>query len=253
MACSAAAACAAAVSSCASARAEPSDLARKSYWAQLWTDGRLGFHKPSVNDSLLKHWVTLKGGDGDSLLAVLVPLCGKTHDLAWLAKQRGVSTVGVEFVKRAVDEFVVEHPECKLRPGARVGKYDYTVAGASLSLWCGDIFDLPQDGRFTRVWDRASLVALAPALRGAYVAAISGSLAPGGRILLQTLERASGPEEVRQGGPPYSVSDSDVKALYGAMYHIKMLDASDALPTNPRLKDAGLTQLVQRNYLLTKK
>jgi thiopurine S-methyltransferase len=228
-------------------------LAKHQYWAQLWTDGRLGFHKPDVNDSLVKHWQELAGGD--SPLAVLVPLCGKTHDLAWLANQRGVSVVGVEFVKQAVDEFVAEHPACKLNVGGAVGKYAHTVtdAQARLSLWCGDIFDLPQDGRFTRVWDRASLVALAPALHGAYVAAISGSLAPGGRILLQTLERATGPEEVRQAGPPYSVSDSDVKALYGALYHINMLDTSDALPSNPRLKDAGLTQLVQRNYLLTKK
>ena len=227
----------------------------KSYWAQLWTDGRLGFHKPSVNDSLLKHWHAL-AGEGDSPLAVLVPLCGKTHDLAWLAKQRGVSAVvGVEFVKQAVDEFVAEHPECKLRAGGPFGKYAYTVVDAQnrLSLWCGDIFDLPQDGRFTRVWDRASLVALAPALRGAYVTAITGSLAPGGAILLQTLERAKGPAEVRQAGPPYSVSDGDVRALYGAAYDIKVLDTSDALPNNPRLKDAGLTQLVQRNYLLTRK
>ena len=45
-----------------------------------------------------------------------IVLSGKTHDLAWLAKQPGVAeVVGVEFVRQALDEFAAEHKELPLK------------------------------------------------------------------------------------------------------------------------------------------
>jgi hypothetical protein len=94
-----------------------------------------------------------------------------------------------------------------------VGVYRVT-SGGNLSLYCGDFFKLPPAPQFTRVWDRASLVALDPPTRVKYVETITKALAPGGVILLQTLHRAAGPPDSLAGGPPFSVSDDDVRALY---------------------------------------
>ena len=227
---------------------------KHSYWAQVWTEGRIAFHRPAVNEALLKHAPAFLEGEKHT---VLVPLCGKTLDLAWLAKHAAVSAVvGVEVIKQAVDAFAKEHPECKLRAvKSSVPAYSYALSDAKskLTLWCGDIFDLPQDGRFTRVWDRASLIALDPSTRAKYVQAISGTLAPGGVILLQTLERVAGPADLLKAGPPFSVTDAQVKQLYGAQYEILKLDESEALSTAPHLQQRGLTSLLSRNYLLTKK
>jgi hypothetical protein len=102
---------------------------------------------------------------------------------------------------------------CVPSSAKNVGAYRVT-SGGNLSLYCGDFFKLPPAPQFTRVWDRASLVALDPPTRVKYVETITKALAPGGVILLQTLHRAAGPPDSLAGGPPFSVSDDDVRALY---------------------------------------
>ena len=89
------------------------------------------------------------------------------------------------------------------------------LAAGALKLLCGDIFALPSDGSFDRVWDRASLVALDPLQRQRYAALITAAMAPRGVMLLQVLHRQAGSPLALQGGPPFSVSEADVKALYG--------------------------------------
>ena len=89
------------------------------------------------------------------------------------------------------------------------------LAAGALKLLCGDIFALPGDGGFDRVWDRASLVALDPVQRQRYAACITAAMAPRGVMLLQVLLRQAGAPLALQGGPPFSVSEADVKALYG--------------------------------------
>ena len=89
------------------------------------------------------------------------------------------------------------------------------LAGGALTLLCGDIFALPSDGSFQRVWDRASLVALDPVQRQLYAERITAAMAPRGVMLLQVLHRQAGAPLALQGGPPFSVTEADVKALYG--------------------------------------
>ena len=103
---------------------------------------------------------------------------------------------------------------CARRAKAQ-GAYKFVLAGPRLTLCCGDIFALPSAPAFDRIWDRASLVALDPTQRGKYVATLTAALKPGGVVLLQVLHRQAGSPLALQGGPPFSVSEADVKALYG--------------------------------------
>ncbi len=75
------------------------------FWQARWGEGRNGFHKSEVNPLLLKYFSALKLKKGSR---VLVPLSGKSLDMAWLAAQ-GYEVVGIELVESAVQEFFAEH------------------------------------------------------------------------------------------------------------------------------------------------
>ena len=66
-------------------------------WVERWQEGRTGWHEPDGNDSLKKYWRAAGR-------RVLVPLCGKTPDLAWLARL-GNEVVGIELAEIAVETF----------------------------------------------------------------------------------------------------------------------------------------------------
>ena len=62
------------------------------FWHERWAKKEIGFHEGTVNKYLHDHWEQLAGkGTG----AVLVPLCGKAHDMWWL-HDRGHPVLGIE-------------------------------------------------------------------------------------------------------------------------------------------------------------
>lgn len=183
----------------------------QAFWEGRWREGRIGFHEGRVNDYLTRAWPALRVPRG---AAVFVPLCGKTHDLAWLAAQ-GHRVVGVEFSELAVAAFFAEQ---KLQPWReRVGALDAWSA-ASLTILRGDFFAL-QPADLARHcggaapgawWDRAALIALPPAERRAYAQRLGELLAPGARGLLLSFEYRQ--EEMQ--GPPFSVLEPEVRELF---------------------------------------
>jgi thiopurine S-methyltransferase len=71
------------------------------FWHDMWATGVMGFHQAEMNAFLTRHWQKL-GFRGDE--TILVPLCGKSLDMLWLAKQ-GHTVLGVELSQKALDEF----------------------------------------------------------------------------------------------------------------------------------------------------
>ena len=105
------------------------------FWLDRWQKQEIGFHNLSVQLALQKFWPRL-GLAPDT--AVLVPLAGKSLDMAWLTEQ-GHTVVGVELSERAVDEFFAEHG---VTPDVRtVGDYIVKASGR-ITLWWGDFFKL---------------------------------------------------------------------------------------------------------------
>ena len=68
------------------------------YWLERWKDGRTGFHQDQPTPLLAAHWDGLGVASG---ARVLVPLAGKSLDMAWLAG-RGHRVLGVELSQLAV-------------------------------------------------------------------------------------------------------------------------------------------------------
>lgn len=174
------------------------------FWAGRWNEGRIqGFHEGKANELLARFANEL--GDGRT---VLVPLCGKAEDLAYLAS-RGHHVVGIEVVEDAVKAFFAEHG---LTPTVRPGKGAKIYEAAGITILCGDVFAVtPEDtGPVDALYDRAALVALPPDMRKRYAAKVKSLLSPGAKGLLVTLEYKEGTVTP----PPHSVVESEVRALY---------------------------------------
>jgi len=171
------------------------------FWRARWAEHKIGFHEGAPNAFLQAHVERLDGCE-----RILVPLCGKTEDLAFLAS-RGHTVVGVELVEAAVRAFFAEHA---LEPAIeRRGAHAIFTAGP-VTMIAGDWFATTPElvGRVDGIYDRAALIALPPELRPKYVAQLR-TLTDGPGITI-ALEYADGAYQ----GPPFSVSDAEVRGYY---------------------------------------
>lgn len=167
--------------------------------------------------------------------------------------------VGVEGIRVALQEFAQEQPELKIESKGVIDCYE-RFEGDKICLLKGDFFALDDSktgGKFGAIYDRASIVAIDPTLRKAYIEIIGKLIAPGGKILLSTVERR-GEEEVTKAGPPFSIPDDTVKQLFGSLdwvESITFLQTENLLETKPELKEffAGLTHFMENVYLIQAK
>ena len=73
---------------------------------EIWEQGRVKFHKVSVDDRLKRYINDLTGGKAD--VPVLVTWCGKSLDVPWLCS-KGYNTVGVELTEVGVKQLFQEN------------------------------------------------------------------------------------------------------------------------------------------------
>ncbi len=214
------------------------------FWLERWQSKQIGFHQDEVNRHLERHWPGLGLAPGSR---VLVPLCGKSRDLLWLAAQ-GHAVTGVELSEIAVRDFFAENG---LEPLVReLGPFREWRCD-EIRILQGDFFDL--DGRLlgavAGVYDRAALVALPARMRGRYVAHLYRLLRRGTRVLLVSMEY---PQEEME-GPPFSVSAEEIRERYGAGFIVEALDRVDILDENPRFRERGLSSLVETLFRLLRR
>jgi len=213
------------------------------FWHERWEKGEIGFHQQDFN----RHMLAFTGRLGLPPGAhILVPLCGKSLDMLWLARQ-GYRITGIEISERAARDFFVENRlayEFERSPGV------ISYRGEQVSILCMDFFTVEstQLTHVDAVYDRASLIALPPEMRPAYAGYLAGLLDPGTGSLLVTLEYPQ--EEMR--GPPFSVTFDEVQQLFGSQFAIEHLYSEDCLAREPRFRKKGLTRLEEHVFLLQK-
>ncbi|WP_213663779.1 thiopurine S-methyltransferase [Stutzerimonas stutzeri] len=211
------------------------------FWLQRWARNEIGFHLGMVHPGLRRHWPRLGLAPGAQ---VLVPLCGKSVDLAWLVEQ-GYRVLGVELSEKAVEAFFAEQQlDAEV---SQAGPFKIFRAGA-LEIRCGDIFALAaQDvADCQALYDRAALIALPPPMRQRYAAHLSAILPNACQQLLITLDY----EQSQMDGPPFAVDTAEVTALYAADWHVELLESKEVLERNPRMRECGLGRLEERFYHL---
>jgi thiopurine S-methyltransferase len=178
--------------------------------------------------------------------------------MAFLTDQKGVSeVVGVDGVRKALDEFSTEHERFELKDDGVFGGVE-RIIGKGISLLRGDFFDLEEtmtDGQFDAIYDRASMVAIRPELREKYVDVIRKLIKPGGNILLVTLDRREGTDEAKKAGPPFSVDEKEVERLYGSQSWVQSIakveevNEFEANPGGP-LQNSDLTALYEICFII---
>lgn len=211
------------------------------FWQQRWREGRIGFHQDRPTPLLEKYWPSLGVARGSR---VFVPLAGKSLDLMWLAGQ-GLRVFGVELSALAVEEFFAEHG---LAPEVREAADGRHYTAGNVELVRGDVFatDPAALAGCTAVYDRAALIALPPEMRKRYATEVYARLPAGCRGLLITLEY---PQHEKQ-GPPFSVPEPEVQALFGRHWELRVLDRRDILAEQPGFQADGITALETVSYQL---
>lgn len=180
-------------------------------WLKRWREGRIGFHLAQTHPALVHHWGELAIPSGAK---VLVPLCGKSLDMHWLA-ERGHPVLGVEFAPEAIEQFLAE------RRGdvSRYRQAGFEIARqGSVELWRGDFFHLHIHAvdEVEAFYDRASLIALPPATRRRYALHLAQLVPPGARGLLVGLHHDAGAS-----GPPYSVNSAEIDELFRPNFRLE--------------------------------
>lgn len=222
------------------------------FWLERWNNNQIGFHQQHVNPYLSYFY----GKKGPALeqrknLKVFVPLCGKSKDMLWLA-QNQFPVFGVECSERAVKDFFVENAvNYKYAEKDDHALYQATGLSAELEIYQGDFFSLQAEdlADITDIFDRASLVSFNDDLRVAYVKKMGELQKPGVRTLLVTLTY----DQSQMQGPPFSISEDDVHALYAENFSIDKLCTKEIIEDESNFKQRGLTSLVETVYKLIRK
>lgn len=214
------------------------------FWEQRWDLDQTAFHLPTVNPylvSLLEKFKIVSPSQ------IFIPLCGKSLDISWLASH-GYAVIGVECSKKAIHEFFQEQ---NIKSETNDISNFKTYQAKNIQLLQGDFFDLDQKllKDVSLVYDRASLIALPADKRKQYIKLLNNTLPNTAQILLITLEY----DQNIMSGPPFSVSDSEVKQLYQGKYDIELLHEEDVIEGHQNFKQRGLGYLYERVYKLSLK
>lgn len=212
------------------------------FWLERWRENKIGFHRDGVNPHLESHWARTAAKRGER---VLVPLCGKSEDMRWLA-DRGCQVVGVELSEVAARAFGKEQQIAFSE--SRRG--EFLVFNADrIQIHVGDFLNFTpvSGGAFSLFYDRAALIALPPAMRPAYSEKLASLLADGARGLLITLEY----DTTQMEGPPFSVENDEVQRLLPG-FRLERLLAKDCLDEEPRFKERGVQWMREVVYFVTR-
>lgn len=180
--------------------------------AGAWPAQRHGMHRACPDAHLREHADHLLAGATDR---VLLPLGGASADTAWLAR-RFREVVGVELDEVPVQAWCEGHGGRYSR-SERDGLVCYRAG--RVTLYAADLFALHPDqvGTFDCIDDRDALATLPPQTRPRYVRHLARLLSPGGRLLLVTRTY----DQDRVGGPPFSISPEEVRALYRQDFRVE--------------------------------
>jgi thiopurine S-methyltransferase len=212
------------------------------YWHQKWQERDIGFNQSLPNKLMQRYFSTLQLAPGSR---VLVPLCGQSIDMLWLASQ-GYQVIGVEISSIACSAFFIEN-----KIPVKIKEIDnFTLySSEKITLFSGDFFKLDNEilGEIDGVYDRAALIALPDNIRKSYARHLTQLMVPDTKMLLITTSY----DQNEMQGPPFSVEEREIRALYETHFEIKTLYRKQ-FDVPPHLKRKGLLQATENVYVLVR-
>ncbi|MFL5811959.1 MAG: thiopurine S-methyltransferase [Bdellovibrionia bacterium] len=203
------------------------------FWHERWEQNNIGFHLSEANPLLVRYFDRLNLPKG---ARIFLPLCGKTRDIAWLLAN-GYRVVGAELSKLAIEQLFHELgvvPE--IFDLGDVTRY----SSAGIDIFVGDFFRLSTDslGSVDAVYDRAALVALPEEMRHRYSPHLMQITNQAPQLLI-TYEY----NQAQMDGPPFSISQDEVRKRYEERYHVIELGSA-------AVKMKGHVEAKERIWLL---
>lgn len=187
------------------------------FWHEKWKINETHFHEKDTNPGLVKFFPKLSLRKNSR---VFIPLCGKTNDIGWLLSQ-GHRVAGAELVEMAIEQLF---SELKIKPKiSKRGDGKHYTAN-HIDIFVGDIFHLNKNilGQVDAIYDRAALVALPKDVRKKYTAHLREITNTAPQLLL-SFEY----DQTLMDGPPFSVSNEEVKDHYKHNYELTHLESAD--------------------------
>ena len=187
------------------------------FWHDRWASNEIGFHKSEANPLLVKYVDELSLAKGSRLF---LPLCGKTLDIGWLLS-RDYRVAGAELSAVAIEQLFAE---LGVTPTiTTVGLLDHYRA-PQLDIFVGDIFTVTPEllGPVDAIYDRAALVALPRDMRARYAEHLMTLTGQAPQLLISF----EYDQRVME-GPPFSVSNEEIREHYGQRYGIRVLTSLD--------------------------
>ncbi len=214
---------------------------KHAYWHAKWQQGDVKFHQAAPHSLLLRYFSALNLSPGSH---VLVPLCGKSEDLFWLAEQ-GMNVTGVELSEIAAKEFFEAH---NIKPSITTKKEFVCYENKNIKIVCGDFFKItsPMLGPIDAIYDRAALIALPESLRQPYAQHLIELSQAKLNMLLITIFTHS----QTVSGPPFSVDDAKVQSLYQPFFDIKLLHTEKKQEISAHLVQKGWDEMIEQAYLI---
>lgn len=187
------------------------------FWHQRWEKNEIAFHESKANPLLVKHFNELSLAKGRR---IFVPLCGKTLDISWLLS-KGYRVAAAELSQIAIEQLFMElgvQPET-----SPVGEVEQWSAN-NLDIFVGDIFALSRKvlGPVDGIYDRAALVAFPEEMRKRYTAHLMETTGQAPQLLI-----CYDYDQSLMEGPPFSVSNDEVKRHYAVNYDVTLIASTD--------------------------
>ena len=211
-----------------------------SFWQKCWERNLLGFHQHDVHPFLAEYF-------DKRLLAtdrhVFVPLCGKTLDMAYLAKLMQVT--GNELSDIACRDFFIGNNIAYQKHN--VGEFEkYTCQ--QLTLLQGDFFKLSANAidRIDWIYDRAALIALPTTMQQQYVNHLKTFFSSQTRLFLVTVEFPI--EQLI--GPPCAITETDVKSLFSG-FKIECIATHEIKDKQFAQRKLDVDYLLEKLYIIS--
>lgn len=187
------------------------------FWHQRWEKNETAFHESNTNPLLVKHFNELSLAKGSR---IFVPLCGKTLDISWLLSN-GYRVAGAELSQIAIEQLFMDlgvQPEI-----SGVGEVEQWSA-THLDIFVGDIFAVSRKilGPVDAIYDRAALVAFPAEMRNRYTAHLTEMTGKAPQLLI-----CYDYDQRVMDGPPFSVSNEEVKRHYAGNYDVRLIASTD--------------------------
>jgi|TARA_B110000238_G_scaffold191472_1_gene225717 thiopurine S-methyltransferase len=200
-------------------------------WRDRWKDNRIGWHQELGNASLKKHWSPVNRS-----CTVLVPLCGKSKDLVWLANL-GHRVIGIEVSEIGARAFFLEN-NLIYKESTYKNLKIFEAINIQISIYCGDYFDYDLCDA-EALYDRGSIVAIRPEIRSSYVHHMKSLLGQEAYKFIISLEYAEGFVE----GPPYSIKPVEMLSYWSDL--IEKDSYNDIENSSPKFRKSGLNQVIE--------